>query len=178
MKRRRMWSVATVAALAIGASSVPVFAADNGTVNAQVIANGAACLTVSSNVDFGTAPFLAAGTTTVTVGAPNIAVTSCSTATETVLARGTDASATGVAWTLITAAPCPIAAPTTNQYNLGLRVGGNTPDAFLSGTNASLGTVAANATLSRTPIMRMPCTGSAGSGQTMSMSYVFIATVP
>jgi len=51
-----MWSVATVAALAIGASSVPVFAADNGTVNAQ-IANGAPCLTVSSSVDFGTAPF-------------------------------------------------------------------------------------------------------------------------
>ena len=42
----------------------------------------------------------------------------------------------------------------------------------------SLGTVAANGTLSRTPIMRMPCTGSTGSGQTMSMSYVFTATVP
>jgi hypothetical protein len=178
-----MWTVAGVAALVIGASSMPVFAADNVTVTAQVIANGAACLTVSangSNVDFGTAPFLAGvGTTTVTVGAPNVTVTSCSTGSETVLARGTDATAAGVVWTLITTAPCgSIPPPTTNQYNLGLRAGGNTPDTFLSTTNTSLGTVAANGTLGRTPIMRMPCTGSSGSGQTMTMSYVFTATVP
>ena len=177
MKRRHMWSVATVAALAIGASSVPVFAADNGTVNAQVIANGAACLTVSSNVDFGTAQFLALGTTTVTVGSPNIGVTSCSGVSETVLARGTDATAAGVTWTLVTAGQCSPQG-LLNAYNLGLRVGANTPDLFLSSANSSLGTVAANGTLSRTPIMRMPCTGSTGSGQTMSMSYVFTATVP
>jgi hypothetical protein len=175
-----MWAVATVAALAVGAPALPVFAADNGTVSAQVIAGGTACLTVPSSVDFGTAAFLAAGTQTVTTGSPNIAVSSCSTATETVLARGTDATAPGVVWTLTTTAPCPLAAPTTNQYNLGLRpIGGTgTTDVFLSGTNGSLGTVAANTTLTRIPIMRMPCTGSAGAGQTMSMSYVFTATVP
>jgi hypothetical protein len=174
MKRRYTWCVVAVAALALGASAVPVFAADSGTVNAQIVVGGTACLTVSSSVDFGTAQFQAPGSNGAIVGTPSVAVTSCSTATETILARGTDATAPGVQWTLATAAPCPIAAPTTNQYSLGLRLTGGS-DTYLSTTNASLGSVAANGTLTRTPLMRMPCTGSAGQGQTMSMSYVFTA---
>jgi hypothetical protein len=177
MKQRYIWWAIAGAALALGASAVPVLAADNGTVNAQVVAGGAACLTVSSAVDFGTAQFQALGSSAVTVGTPGVAVTSCATGSETILARGTDATAPGTIWTLTLAAQCSPQAP-ANLYNLGLRAGGNDPDVYLSTANTSLGSLVAAGTLSRTPIMRMPCTGSAGTGQTMTMSYVFTATAP
>ena len=176
--KRRIWYVVPLAVLALGASALPGFAADTGTVNAQVVAgSGAACLTVSTSVNFGTAPFNGATSTTV-VGTPNIVVTSCGVVgkTETILVRGTDATATGATWTLTTAVQCnPQSTP--NLYNLGLRLTGGT-DTLLAPTNTSLGTLAGSASLTRTPILRMPCTGSAGSGQTMAMSYVFTATVP
>ena len=177
MKRRHIWCVLTVAALALGASAMPVLAADNGTVNARVVAGGAACLTVSSDVDFGTAQFQPVGSGSVVAGAPSIIVTSCATANQAILARGTDATGTQATWNLTTTTICSAILAQPNQYNLGLRLQGST-DTFLSTTNASISSsLGAGASLTRTPVMRMPCTGSNGTGQTMTMSYVFTATL-
>ena len=178
MRRRLTGCVAGLVVLVLGAAAVPVVAADNGTVGARVIAGGIACVTVGNDVDFGTAQFQALGTTTVTVGTPAVTVTSCSGGSQTILAKGTDATGTGAGatWTLATAAQCgPQGTP--NLYNLGLRLAGG-GDTYLALANTSLGTLGANGTLTRTPLLRMPCTGSSGGGQTMSMSYVLTATIP
>ena len=59
--KRRIWYVVPLAVLALGASAVPGFGADNGTVAAHVAVGGGACLTVTASVDFGTASFLPPG---------------------------------------------------------------------------------------------------------------------
>ena len=162
----------SVALLAFGASAVPVFGAGNGSVNAQVTAAAAAapCITVpSATVDFGTQPFNAAGNTNAAQAA-SIMVTSCGTAGQNLLARGTDATGTGASWTLTTAAMCP-ATPVLDQYNLGLSPGGS-----LATTDSVVRLMMGpGEPVTFSPTITMPCAGSSGAGQTMSMSYVFTA---
>ena len=131
---------------------------------------------MSAAVDFGTLQFSLPNSTGALAGAPNMVVTNCSSASETILAHGTDATAAGAPRTLTTVAQCGVSG-TPNQYNLGLRLpsGGDT---FLSTSNLSLGSIPPAQGLTRTPLLRMPCTGSGGAGQAMNMSYVFTATIP
>ena len=177
MSRARRGVVALIATLALGGSAVPVFAADNGTVNAQVTATEVACILVlpASTVDFGSAGFNAQGVQNVTVAAAAIRVTSCSGASQTLFGKGTDATAGAATWNLVTTPQCSTTGGPLNQYNLGLR--SVTSDTYLATTDTSLGSLASSGSYDRTAILRMPCTGSSGTGQSMTMSYVFTATV-
>jgi hypothetical protein len=47
---------------------------------------------------------------------------------------------------------------------------------WLTSTNLNIGSQAVSASNTYTPNLVMPCTGSQGNGQTMTMSYIFTAT--
>jgi hypothetical protein len=176
--RRAITVCGALAVLAFGASAVPVFGADNGTVNAQVsvAAAPAACITVpATTVDFGTQAFNGAGQTTQDSGSA-ITVSSCSTGVQSLLARGTSAVGPQATWTLTTTPVCA-ATPVTNEYNLGRILAGGF--SALGLTNSTLtSSLAVGGSFTITPVLRMPCVGSGGAGTTMSMSYVFTATIP
>jgi hypothetical protein len=177
--RRAFVGCGIAAVLAFGASAVPVFGADNGTVNAQVTVTAApaACITLSkTEIDFSTLSFNAAGSQQFwqALGGP-LTVTSCATSTQTLLARGTDAAGTGASWTLTTTAVCA-ATPVLDEYNLGLTTE-SASQVYLSKTDASLVSMTAGAATDYWPAIRMPCVGSSGAGQAMSMQYVFTAMI-
>lgn len=179
-RTRRAWTLcALLGVLACAASAAPVFSANGGSVNAQVtaIAQEDLCIIVSpsgagQSVNFGTLPFNAVGSSEVASGSPDIQVTNCGTGTQTILARGTDATGGAGAgiWFLVDGA---ISLP--NLYKLGL--GNAAGTTFLSLSNVGVGSHAPNVTTTFTPRIVMPIAGSSGGGQTFSMSYVFTATV-
>jgi hypothetical protein len=168
------------AALALAASATPVFGADNGTVNAQVRAAAAptACITVpAATVDFGTRPFNPAGASNVAQAAA-ITVKGCATGNGMVLlARGTNATGPIASWALTADPMCPAGAATAvDQYNLGLLFGSNTN---LTTTDSVVyPQLGPTEEFTASPTITMPCVGSSGAGELMSMSYVFTATLP
>ena len=178
--RKALVVCGALAGLAFGASAVPVFSADGGAVNAQVTATAgpAACITLpAATVDFGTLPFNAAGASTVSLAAP-IKVTGCANGGMVLLARGTDATSANAAWTLTGTTMCP-STPVSNQYNLGLSANGGASTDNLTTTDAVVwAQMGPSEEVSKTPTIAMPCVGSIGAGQTMTMSYVFTATLP
>jgi hypothetical protein len=182
MRRIRVRKASVICALAglaaFGVSAVPVFGADSGTVNAQVNAGVTACITTTtdaanSNVDFGTLPFNATGASVVSNGSPSITVTNCGSTTQSLLARGTDATGPSATWTLTSGSVCDTSG-TVDQYKLGISTVA-TPT-WLTSTNLGIGSQATASSTTYTPRLVMPCTGSQGNGQTMTMSYVFTAT--
>jgi hypothetical protein len=162
-----------LALLAFGASAVPVFGSDNGSVTAHVAVQAApaACITVlGTTVDFGTRPFNPAGSSTSAQASP-IIVTGCATGGMNLLARGTNATSATASWTLTADSMCP-ATPVVDQYNLRLfNTNLTTSDSMV------LPMMGPNEQVSLPPAITMPCVGSSGAGQTMSMSYVFTATI-
>jgi hypothetical protein len=183
---RWRWVVPLCVVAAAGATSpLTAFGADSGTVGAQVVAGVSPCITISSPanqpVDFGSLAFSTSPGSSQGPGAPNISVASCANASQLVYASGTNAmSPTNAIWTLVSALPnsCTNA---PNQYRLALRDANLNTDFYLTTTNQQLtpstAPLAGNATLTRTPRIVMPCTGSAGAGLTMSMSFNFTATL-
>jgi hypothetical protein len=63
---------------------------------------------------------------------------------------------------------------TPNQYRLGINLLA-TPQ-WLTTTNLSIGSQMVSASNTYVPNLVMPCTGSQGNGETMTMSYIFTAT--
>ena len=168
-----------LALAAFGASALPGFGANDGTVTAQVNVSSleGLCITIAPSgggqgVSFGTLPFNAFGNENVSDGSPDIQVTSCASGAQTLLARGTDATGAGALWFIFDDAT----SENPNRYKLGL---GNTPagTTFLFLTNKTVGSVAVGATTTFTPKLVMPIDGSSGNGQTMTMTYLFTATV-
>jgi hypothetical protein len=145
---------------------------DTGTVAAQVtVPAAAACLELSTNaIDFGT---LALGAED-QPATPAVTVTNCSTASETILASGTDATASGAAWALVGGSATCADSLGLDAYRLGLQ--GSAATVGLSTTNTSLGTLAAGATGSHTARIFTACPGSSGAGAVMGLSIVFLAT--
>ena len=182
MRRVRVRKVQVLCALvglvAFGVSAVPVFGADSGTVNAQVSAGVTACITTTtdaanSNVDFGTLSFNATGASVVSNGSPSITVANCGSTTQSLFARGTDATGTSATWTLTNGTVCDTSG-TPNQYRLGIN-----PLAgplWLTTTNLNVASQMVSGSNTYVPNLVMPCTGSQGNGQTMTMSYIFTAT--
>ena len=182
--RRAVVVCGVLAVLAFGASAVPVFGADSGSVNAQVTVQQApaACITVpTTTVDFGTRPFNPPGNSNTSSAAP-ITVTGCATGGngQRLLARGTNAIGADASWELTTAPVCVADGAQvfrTNRFNLWLS-GGPSGTVQLAATDSvvrpQMGPVEE---FSASPTITMPCEGSSGAGQTMSMSYIFTATL-
>jgi hypothetical protein len=178
-----------VALAAAALSALPAFSQATGTVNAHVIAGAAAapCITITSpasggTVDFGSRPFNTSNPTVSWPGATDITVANCGTSPETFLARGTNAAAGAAQWSLqSTPVDCN---GVLNVYNLMLR-GPATDDPTVirdvlldSVSNEALAfSVAPNGSLTRSPRIVLPCSGSSGAGLQMSMSYLFTATL-
>jgi hypothetical protein len=146
--------------------------ADNATVHAQFsVTAGAACLELSTtSIDFGSVDL---GDEDV-AGAPDITITSCSGASEALLAHGTDAHGTTAAWSLVGgSARC---ADTLGLDNYRMQLASNGATVGLSTSDASLGTLAPGAASTQTARMTAACPGSSGAGQVMTTQIVFLAT--
>jgi hypothetical protein len=156
-------------------SGVPAFGADNGTVTATVSVQDVPCMTVtSSGIDYGAKVF--SGASPVQATGTITSIGTCSSAAQTVWVKGASATATGVTWTLVAGLACP----TTNQYVHEVD-NPNSPASFvpLTNTNQNFGTFNAQPhSIPNIPTrLTMPCTGSAGAGQTISTQILFSATV-
>ena len=155
-------------------------ATDTGIVDAAItMADSTLCLELSTTaIDFGNRQFGAAGVR----GNPDIDVTNCSEAQMTLLARGTDATAPGAAWTLVDdAATCGDTLGVDN-YHLTLKEGvtGSTAAWRLGTTNGELLDVPAGSSAPFWPTIDAACPGSSGAGLELSMQITFtsIETLP
>lgn len=187
MLKRMVAVVALLGGLAsLGISAAPAFSEDSGVVNATVTVASPCLIVPSTAIDYGTKAFASTSTGESTSTAAPFNVTSCSQAQEIISVSGASmSSATSSAvWTLSSAATTtcfqdgagqPV---TLNRYKHEV-TSGTTP-ILLTTSNASLGVVGASGsasdTLSITPKLYMPCSGSDGVGQTMSTTITFLAS--
>lgn len=144
---------------------------DNGTVHAQFsVPTSAACLELSTtSIDFGSV-HLGSQSTAAT---PDITVTSCSGTPEDLFAHGSDATATGVTWTLVGGSATCADTLGTDNYRMALESTAGTVG--LSTTNAALGTLAVGDTSTQTARIFAACPGSTGAGELMTTQITFIA---
>ncbi len=146
-----------------------------GTVDAVVtMATSAVCLELSTTaIDFGTRQFGEVGAS----ATPGVGITNCGGITESILARGTDATGAGpTTWSLVDTGSCAGGTIGLDDYRLTLvdpNTFGETP---LTTTNQSLFTLAGGATANRSAAIDTPCPGSSGAGTVMSMQIVLVAT--
>jgi hypothetical protein len=155
-----------------GPSPTPTSGPDNGTVNAQFsVPTSAACLELSTtSVDFGSVRL---GSENV-AASPDVTVTNCSGSSESILARGSDASASGTTWTLVGGSVT--CADTLGLDNYRMALESSSATVGLSTSNATLGSLAGGDTSTQTARMWAACPGSTGSGQLMTTQITFLAT--
>jgi Glycine rich protein len=155
-----------------GPTPAPTAKPDSGTVNAQFsVPTSAACLELSTTtIDFGSVPL---GSENVSA-TPDVTVTNCSGGSESILARGSDATATGTTWTLVGGSATCADTLGLDRYRMALESSGGTVE--LSASNAALGTLAGGDTSTQTARMWAACPGSTGSGQLMTTQITFLAT--
>jgi hypothetical protein len=160
-----------IAILLAAVSAMPAAAADNGQITAEVTP-AAPCLIVGENLDFGTRPF---STETSHLQAQDYtSFANCSAQAEKIYVRGTDAtsSTSAATWRLTGALPCNIG---PNFY--ALNIGNSTVGVNLSTTDQLLaGAVAVDSMMMLTGSLIMPCSGSSGAGERMTMSVIFTAS--
>ena len=157
--------------LALGAffaGGIPVFG-DTGTVNVTVTAQAQSCILLDTTlINYGTLPF----------GGNNsslIQFDSCTPATQSILARGTDA--TGTSWTLSDTGTCATTLGTNKfKHELQRLDNGNL---FLSTADQGIGSLSGNALNQQlSTLFIMPCAGSSGAGLTASTTIVLTSTIP
>ena len=165
-----------VAAALLASATTPALGAGSGTVSAQVTVASGACLTLgASSVNYGTQQFS-------TPGAPVfsqsglLGLTNCGSSSEQISAAGTNASGNaGASWTLkqSTSDLCTLS-PDLYESNAKDPAAGVLP---LGLAYANLGSPYSAGEQRQVSVgMTMPCTGSSGSGQTMSFEYLFLAS--
>ena len=177
MHALRRIAIASAATLVLGGLATPAFAADNGSVDAQVtVATPCILLTepVSGTSDFGTLPFSTAGTTT--EGQQPISYQNCGTAAQRIWAAGTDATGGDATWYL-GAGPGPICDQPLNTYRIALfGLDGSPVGAILETTPVELQSLEPPFVTRLSATLSMPCVGSDGVGETMSFQILFTAT--
>jgi hypothetical protein len=147
----------------------------------SVAPEAAPCLLLdAATVDFGELPFSTENQ--LSSGAGSVAATSCSTGSEAIYVRGTDATGNGqppASWALSSEGGNPCAAG-VDQYGASLStdLGGGPVVAQLSTTNSSWVVLTAETATSVDVGYQMPCVGSTGAGQTMTSIVTFTATAP
>lgn len=159
-----------IATLLAALSAMPAAAADTGQITAEVTP-AAPCVIVGENLDYGTRSF---NSTSHVQAQDSTSFTNCSVQAEKIYVRGTDAtsSTSAATWRLTGALPCNIG-PNFYSHNIGnatLGVNLSTTDQLLTGA-AATGSVTA-----LTGSLMMPCSGSAGAGERMTMSIIFTAS--
>jgi hypothetical protein len=186
---KRVWILsALLAATALAAGAMPAFTATPaGTVvgTVTVPAPPAACITLSgSTVAFGTLSFSdpTVASTPIASASPAIRITSCSTASQTVVGAASDATITsGGSWDAGNAFnnTCEMG---LNRYEAiwGTPVGGGliyNPNADGSFASQPGFPLAAGAAGDVTYKLKMPCRGSVGAGETASITFYTLAVL-
>lgn len=170
---RRLILVASLlgAVLCVVVTAGPTFADGSGTVTATVSVIAGPCITVSPT-SFAYAPQQFSTTTSLqtTTSTTKPTVTNCSDRSETFLARGEAATGPTTSWALANSVDCSVG---TNIYAHALKVGGaGLYDFRLSETNTQWEQNVAHTSGQNTRTLdsqlTMPCTGSAGLGETRS----------
>jgi hypothetical protein len=185
--RRSLAAAAVLAVLALAATAVPAFTADNGTITVSITAQAAVapCVTVSpGTVDFGTLPFSTDDGAGLSQGSSDITVGFCGSASgQNLMGSTTNASSASGAWT-----PQPLTTsidvcPATDRFMLGV-FGFTTPQLVLTGTPAPvLGSLGGPPAVfpAGDKVFRMtfymPCQGSNGAGETKTLTTTFTAVV-
>ena len=144
---------------------------DNGSVSAQFsVPTSAACIELStSTIDFGSVRL---GSENVPA-TPDITVTNCSGVSESIMAHGSDATASGTTWSLVGGSATCADSLGLDSYRMELESSSGTVG--LSSSNAPLGSLAGSDTSIQTARMWAACPGSTGSGQLMTTQITFTA---
>ena len=147
---------------------------DTGGVDAVVsIAAAAACIELStSTIDFGTLTLGAEDQP----AAPTITVSNCSSFGETLFARGTDASGTAAAWSLVDDGSSCAGSLGLDNYRLNLATAGLPAPLELSTTNKTVQSLTAGEDVDHTARIFTACPGSTGAGVVMSMQIHYLVT--
>jgi uncharacterized repeat protein (TIGR01451 family) len=139
-----------------------------------------ACITVSptATLDFGTHMLSKPGAPVTAAGSPDITVTNCGSAPETIVAHGSDATGPTATWSLDDASANPCSAG-TNVYGLSLADPADATPAplRLSTTSKEIATLGAGETLTRGATITMACAGSSGAGETLTTEVTFGASL-
>jgi hypothetical protein len=161
-------------------SALPAAGADSGTVTATITAAPTCILVTPETVDLGSANFSAL--LLITRAIPT-QVESCSTASQTIFARGTDATgAGGVQWNL---AQIQIYAPNHCQNVQANMFFLRSPDHpndgiprhdLADGQDSAVAILGPGTTMTDPTVLVMPCTGSDGAGVPMTFTITFTAT--
>ena len=160
----------------VGISGTAAFGADNGTVNATVSVQDVPCVTVGTpSIDYGTKAF---SDGTLVTGSGTISnVDSCSTAAQTLSAKGSDATGSaGAAWTLVSSFGCGTGS--TNEYRHTVRNSTGATVTLSLADQAIWNLTSNQQDVSIPTTLIMPCEGSSGAGQVMSMQVILTATIP
>jgi glycine rich protein len=160
---------------ATGTSSIAITyvpSPDHGTVGANVtVPTSAACLELSTTaIDFGTQRFGAEKQP----ATPTVTVTNCSGLSGRLLASGTDATGTGATWTLVDAPETCADTLGLDRYRLDLAAPEWLGDSLLGKLPSPFVDLAPGQSSDQTVKITMPCPGSSGGGQTMSMSINYL----
>lgn len=158
----------------------PALGDGSGTVNATVQVQAAACITIApQSFSYTPATFSSTGSLVVTTppqGTTKPVVTSCSGGSQTFNARGGTTTG-GAMWSLASSLTCP---GSNQNINLYIHEVSSTQNGFIALTITNAQWEAGVQTgANRTLDMRltMPCTGSAGLSQTVTIPVVITATV-
>jgi hypothetical protein len=186
MRRRLLFTIATLVAAGLAAGAVPAFTADTGTISVTVKAQAAVgpCLTVTPGaVNFGPLPF-STSNSAVSDGNTNITVGFCGTATgQNLLGSTTPATGPSGSWTPLaydgTIHPCPA----LNEFYLYIFEGNTvslemiqTPAPVLASHGGPPAVFPTGEKVFRLGIY-MPCQGSSGAGDTKTLTATFTAVV-
>jgi hypothetical protein len=168
---------ASVSVDATGTPSVTISytaISDNGTVGAVVdVPTSAACLELSTtSISFGTQPFGAQDQP----ATPEVSLTNCSGLSIQLLGSGTNATGPDASWTLVQGNETCADTLGLDRYRLSVDQASFVTS--LSTDPAILTTLAAGQASLQTALLTMPCPGSSGGGQTMSMSINYLAVTP
>lgn len=158
----------------LGSAPALALGAESGEVTATVTV-AAPCVTVGGPIDFGEVGFAPEGDIATSSGLSNY--TNCSSVTEQIAVRGTNASSTttSTVWTLQSQQPC-VGTTTLNEF----RVETKDVDQLSLALSTSASTIdpaLAAGTPAQTlwTMLYMPCTGSDGAGETMQFTITVIA---
>jgi hypothetical protein len=177
MHRLLAYGVFGLLAVGLALSARTTFGQSGGTVTATVQVQAAACITINpSSFTYAAAGLSTASSPTVTSpSGPKPTVTSCSSAAQNFAARGGSATGSGATWTLTSTLDC--GTNPANEYRHQLTT--STGSSISLTTTDQTWEMAVPASNNRILDGRltMPCTGSNGVGQTMSMPIVLTAIV-
>jgi len=162
----------------LGLSSLPAFGQSAEVTVSATLRIASSCLSVSPTaVDFGTLELTqpAAARSAATQGATaTVTVRNCSSQPETILVRGRAVTAPGVAWSHAPPAADVCAAP--NLFSQGVRDGA-AGEKRLTVNDQILKSLPPGAAEPVTLTLVPPCSGSTGSGQAITVVYIFTATL-